>query len=139
MNSLPQSSQTAFHEQQINEPELGDDELFSALHEDLPEGIDGMTDFDIFNDWPETRGGGGQSPSGSPRRPEGSPLCGDGPGSGVGNHDGPGSPYSCSNTPRVHIQIRFMYINIYIYFLANLLYLINTFFDFFAGGKFRAS
>ncbi|XP_031788498.1 mediator of RNA polymerase II transcription subunit 13 isoform X4 [Nasonia vitripennis] len=100
-SATTQSSQTAFHEQQINEPELGDDELFSALHEDLPEGMEGMTDFnDIFNVWPEPGGGGGQSPSGSPRRPEGSPLGGDGPGSGVGNHDGPGSPYPCSNTPR---------------------------------------
>ncbi|KAJ8687131.1 hypothetical protein QAD02_022925, partial [Eretmocerus hayati] len=98
-SATTQSSQTAFHEQQINDPELGDDVLF-ALDDDLPEGMEGMGDFnDIFN-WPEHGAGGGPSPSGSPRRPEGSPLGGDGPGSSLGNHDGPGSPFPCSNTPR---------------------------------------
>lgn len=48
-----QSSQTAFQEQQINGPELGDDELFSAFNEeDMPEGMEGMGDFnDIFSTW----------------------------------------------------------------------------------------
>lgn len=97
-----QSSQTAFQEQHINGPELGDDELFSVLNDDMPEGMEGMGDFnDIFNVWPEPGAGGGQSPSGSPHRPEGSPLGGDGGGSGIGNHDGPGSPFPCNNTPRV--------------------------------------
>lgn len=96
-----QSSQTAFQEQH-NVPELGDDELFSALNDDMPEGMEGMGDFnDIFNVWPEPGAGGGQSPNGSPHRPEGSPHGGDGGGSGLGNHDGPGSPFPCSNTPRV--------------------------------------
>lgn len=101
---LFQSSQTAFQEQH-NVPELGDDELFSALNDDMPEGMEGMGDFnDIFNVWPEPGAGGGQSPSGSPHRPEGSPHGGDGGGSGLGNHDGPGSPFPCSNTPRVSLK-----------------------------------
>ncbi|XP_043272113.1 mediator of RNA polymerase II transcription subunit 13 isoform X3 [Venturia canescens] len=100
-SATTQSSQTAFQEQHINGPELGDDELFSALNDDMPEGMEGMGDFnDIFNVWPEAGAGGGQSPGGSPHRPEGSPLGGDGGGSGIGNHDGPGSPFPCSNTPR---------------------------------------
>lgn len=103
-SATTQSSQTAFQEQHINGPELGDDELFSALNDDMPEGMEGMGDFnDIFNVWPEPGAGGGQSPGGSPHRPEGSPLGGDGGGSGLGNHDGPGSPFPCSNTPRVAV------------------------------------
>ncbi|XP_029056486.1 mediator of RNA polymerase II transcription subunit 13 isoform X1 [Osmia bicornis bicornis] len=103
-SATTQSSQTAFQEQHINGPELGDDELFSALNDDMPEGIEGMGDFnDIFSVWPEAGAGGGQSPGGSPHRPEGSPLGGDGGGSGLGNHDGPGSPFPCSNTPRVAV------------------------------------
>lgn len=97
-----QSSQTAFQEQHINGPELGDDELLSALNDDMPEGMEGMGDFnDIFNVWAEPGAGGGQSPGASPHRQEGSPLGGDGSGPGLGNHDGPGSPYPGSNTPRV--------------------------------------
>lgn len=102
-----QSSQTAFQEQHINV--LGDDELFefSALNDDMPEGMEGMGDFnDIFSVWPEPGAGGGQSPSGSPHRTEGSPLGGDGGGTGLGNHDGPGSPFPCSNTPRVSSKRR---------------------------------
>lgn len=100
-SATTQSSQTAFQEQH-NVPELGDDELFSALNDDMPEGMEGMGDFnDIFNVWPEPGAGGGQSPNGSPHRPEGSPHGGDGGGSGLGNHDGPGSPFPCSNTPRI--------------------------------------
>ncbi|KAG6796514.1 mediator of RNA polymerase II transcription subunit 13 isoform X1 [Apis mellifera caucasica] len=103
-SATTQSSQTAFQEQHINGPELGDDELFSALNDDMPEGMEGMGDFnDIFNVWPEAGAGGGQSPGGSPHRPEGSPMGGDGGGSGLGNHDGPGSPFPCSNTPRVAV------------------------------------
>ncbi|EFN73674.1 Mediator of RNA polymerase II transcription subunit 13, partial [Camponotus floridanus] len=102
-SATTQSSQTAFQEQH-NVPELGDDELFSALNDDMPEGMEGMGDFnDIFNVWPEPGAGGGQSPNGSPHRPEGSPHGGDGGGSGLGNHDGPGSPFPCSNTPRIAI------------------------------------
>ena len=90
-SATTQSSQTAFQEQHINGPELGDDELFSALNDDMPDGIDGMNDFnDIFN-WSETGPGGGNSPGGSPRRPEsrsGSPSC------GLENSDRP-SPYQC--------------------------------------------
>jgi len=70
----------------------------------MPEGMEGMGDFnDIFNVWPEPGAGGGQSPNGSPHRPEGSPHGGDGGGSGL-NHDGPGSPFPCSNTPRVSLK-----------------------------------
>lgn len=65
-----QSSQTAFQEQHIT-PDLGDDELFRAFDDDMPEG---MNDFnDIFNCWPEIVPGGGQSPTGSPRREESGP------------------------------------------------------------------
>lgn len=67
---LQQSSQTAFQEQHING--LGDDELFSVLDDDIPEG---MGDFnDIFSTWPETEAGGPRSPIGSPRaRPDSAP------------------------------------------------------------------
>lgn len=45
----------------------------------MPEGIEGMNDIcDIFN-WTDPTAGGGQSPTGSPRREEsgpGSPTCG---------------------------------------------------------------
>lgn len=47
-----QSSQTAFQEQQINGPELGDDELFSAFNEEDMQSMEGMGDFnDIFSTW----------------------------------------------------------------------------------------
>ncbi|KAG8036149.1 hypothetical protein G9C98_004729 [Cotesia typhae] len=79
-SATTQSSQTAFQEQHINGPELGDDELFSALNDDMNEGMEGMGDLgDIFNAWPEQSAGGGQSPCNSPHRPE-SPLGGDGGG-----------------------------------------------------------
>ncbi|CAH1098511.1 unnamed protein product [Psylliodes chrysocephalus] len=75
-SATTQSSQTAFQEQHIT-ADLGDDELFSPF-EDMPEGMDGEFN-DIFN-WPEIEGnGGGQSPTGSPRREEsgtGSPTGG---------------------------------------------------------------
>lgn len=91
-SATTQSSQTAFQETQITGPELGDDELFNALNDDMPEGIDGMNDFnDIFSVWPESGPGGGQSPNGSPRRGEsrpGSPGCGM---SGNGRQ----SPFQC--------------------------------------------
>ncbi|KAK9512984.1 hypothetical protein O3M35_001282 [Rhynocoris fuscipes] len=71
-SATTQSSQTAFQEQHINGPELGDDELFSVLNDDMPEG---MGDFnDIFSAWPETDAGGPRSPTGSPRaRPDSAP------------------------------------------------------------------
>lgn len=66
--------------------------------------MEGMGDFnDIFSVWPEPSAGGGQSPGASPHRTEVSPLGGDGGGSGL-NHDGPGSPFPCSNTPRVSLN-----------------------------------
>uniref|UniRef100_A0A6P7FLV9 Mediator of RNA polymerase II transcription subunit 13 n=1 Tax=Diabrotica virgifera virgifera TaxID=50390 RepID=A0A6P7FLV9_DIAVI len=69
-SATTQSSQTAFQEQHIT-AEFGDDGLFDPFDDEMPEGIDGMNDFnDIFN-WPETFPGGGQSPPGSPRREEG--------------------------------------------------------------------
>ncbi|XP_046485237.1 mediator of RNA polymerase II transcription subunit 13 isoform X1 [Neodiprion pinetum] len=104
-SATTQSSQTAFQEQHINGPYLGDDELFSVLDDDMPEGMEGMGDFnDIFNVWPEAGAGGGQSPGASPHRQEGSPLGGEGGGSGLGNHDGPGSPFPCNNTPRTAVN-----------------------------------
>lgn len=62
-SATTQSSQTAFQEQHIT-PELGDEEIFIALNDDMPECIDGMNDFsDIFN-WTDSGAGGGQSPNG---------------------------------------------------------------------------
>lgn len=65
---LLQSSQTAFQEQHISGPELGDDELFSALNDDdITDGIDNMNVFnEIFKDW-----GPVQSPNNSPKREDG--------------------------------------------------------------------
>lgn len=96
-SATTQSSQTAFQEQHINGPELGDEDLFTALNDDMPEGIDSMNDLsDIFN-WPETGPGGGQSPTGSPRREEsrpGSPNCSM---NSVGHQ---GSPFPCAPNSR---------------------------------------
>ncbi|XP_022178746.1 mediator of RNA polymerase II transcription subunit 13-like isoform X4 [Myzus persicae] len=51
-SATTQSSQTAFQEQQINGPELGDDELFSAFNEEDMQSMEGMGDFnDIFSTW----------------------------------------------------------------------------------------
>lgn len=97
-----QSSQTAFQEQHINGPDLGDDELFSALNDDMPEGIEGMQDFNDIFSWPETGPGGTQSPTGSPRRGDspsqpGSPSC------GVGGTSDQHSPFPCNGSSRVSI------------------------------------
>ncbi|XP_046680000.1 mediator of RNA polymerase II transcription subunit 13 isoform X3 [Homalodisca vitripennis] len=98
-SATTQSSQTAFQEQQINGPDLGDDELFNALNDDMPEG---MGDFnDIFSQWPETEAeaGGVRSPGGSPRgrggdsSQAGSPSCMTGP-------DDHHSPYPCNGPSR---------------------------------------
>lgn len=43
-SATTQSSQTAFQEQHINGPDLGDDELLNALTDDMPEGNDIMND-----------------------------------------------------------------------------------------------
>ncbi|XP_059483783.1 mediator of RNA polymerase II transcription subunit 13-like isoform X2 [Neocloeon triangulifer] len=90
-SATTQSSQSAFQEQHINDPELGDEELFSALNDDnVMDGIDG--DFgDIFSAWPEP-GQGAQSPTGSPKRDSMSQ-----PGSpGVMGGPGQQSPYPCN-------------------------------------------
>lgn len=99
---LFQSSQTAFQEQHINGPDLGDDELFSALDDDMPEGIEGMQDFNDIFSWPETGPPGTQSPTGSPRRGDspsqpGSPSC------GVGGTSDQHSPFPCNGSSRVSI------------------------------------
>lgn len=95
-SATTQSSQTAFQEQHmINDPELGDDELFSVLNDDMPEG---MSDFhDIFSTWPETDGAGG------PRSPEGA----GGPGRG-GRPDSPSPtpPHSHPHSPYQHSVAR---------------------------------
>jgi len=100
-----QSSQTAFQEQHINGPDLGDDELFSALNDDMPEGIEGMQDFNDIFSWPETGPGGNQSPTGSPRRGDspsqpGSPSC------GVGGTSDQHSPFPCNGSSRVSIMCK---------------------------------
>ncbi|KAK6638178.1 hypothetical protein RUM44_008606 [Polyplax serrata] len=80
-SATSQSSQTAFNEQHINGPDLGDDDIFSALNEDDVEDINGIQDLnDIFSTWPDACPGGVQSPTGSPRRndsmsQQGSPSC----------------------------------------------------------------
>ncbi|BES95592.1 Mediator of RNA polymerase II transcription subunit [Nesidiocoris tenuis] len=69
-SATTQSSQTAFQEQQINGPDLGDEELFSVLDDDMPEG---MGDFnDIFSTWADPEAGGPRSPTGSPTRQQNS-------------------------------------------------------------------
>ncbi|ODN04072.1 Mediator of RNA polymerase II transcription subunit 13 [Orchesella cincta] len=69
-SATTQSSQTAFQEQHINGPDLGDEDLlFINVQEDMSDGIDGMQDLqlgDIFS-WADT-GPGAPSPVGSPRR-----------------------------------------------------------------------
>lgn len=98
-SATTQSSQTAFQEQHINGPELGDDELFNIGVLDLEENadaMDGVNDFaDIFN-WSETGPGGGQSPNGSPRREESRPGS---PGCGMGGN-GRQSPFPCATNSR---------------------------------------
>nr|CAI5832401.1 unnamed protein product [Callosobruchus analis] len=87
-SATTQSSQTAFQEQHIT-ADLGDDELFSPFGEDIVD--------DEFNDifWGDFVAGGGQSPTGSPRR-DGSPGggspqgCGGGGGAGGGGAGGGG-------------------------------------------------
>lgn len=91
-SATTQSSQTAFQEQHINVPELGDDELLSVLNDDMPEG---MSDFhDIFSQWPEADGGGVG---------EGGPDNGGGPGRG-GRPDSPSPtpPHSHPHSPYQH-------------------------------------
>lgn len=98
-----QSSQTAFQEQHINGPDLGDDELFSALNDDMPDGIESMNDFsDIFNGW----AGGMQSPGGSPgsegqRRGEEGGTSRPGSPGRPANHHGAHSPMSDEGNARV--------------------------------------
>ncbi|XP_046987073.1 mediator of RNA polymerase II transcription subunit 13 [Schistocerca americana] len=97
-SATTQSSQTAFQEQHINGPDLGDDELFSALNDDMPEGIEEMQDFNDIFTWPETGPGGVQSPTGSPHRDSpsqpGSPSC------GMGGTSDQHSPFPCNASSR---------------------------------------
>ncbi|CAH2007430.1 unnamed protein product [Acanthoscelides obtectus] len=81
-SATTQSSQTAFQEQHIT-ADLGDDELFSPFGEDIVD--------DEFNDifWGDFVAGGGQSPTGSPRR-DGSPTGGSPQGCGGGGAGGGG-------------------------------------------------
>jgi mediator of RNA polymerase II transcription subunit 13 len=72
-SATTQSSQTAFQDQHINGPDLGDEDLFlinvSDVN-DMGDGIDGMQDLqlgDIFGSW-EDNAPGVPSPVGSPRR-----------------------------------------------------------------------
>ncbi|XP_050433794.1 mediator of RNA polymerase II transcription subunit 13 isoform X2 [Adelges cooleyi] len=89
-SATTQSSQTAFQEQQINGPELKDDELFSAFNEeDMPEGMEDMGDFnDIFTTWNDSDAVGNTSlglPSGGVSGGLGGPsgnVMGGGMGSG---------------------------------------------------------
>lgn len=100
-SATTQSSQTAFQEQHINGPELGDDELFSALNDDMPEDMEGIGDFNDIFMWPEPGAGGGQSPNGSPHRQEGSPgLGGEDGGPSLGNKDGQDSQFVANSANR---------------------------------------
>lgn len=84
-----QSSQTAFQEQQINGPELGDDELFTAFNdEDMPEGMEGMGDFnDIFSSWNDADAVVGNTSLGLPS----GGISGGPSGNVIGGVMGPGS------------------------------------------------
>ncbi|EFX71474.1 hypothetical protein DAPPUDRAFT_60138 [Daphnia pulex] len=54
-SATTRSPQTTFHEENINGPDLGDDDLLSALNDDMGDGFEGMSGFDdIFMTWPET-------------------------------------------------------------------------------------
>ncbi|XP_018318970.1 mediator of RNA polymerase II transcription subunit 13 isoform X4 [Agrilus planipennis] len=98
-SATTQSSQSAFQEQHINGPELGDDDLFTVLNDDMETAMQTLNDdfSDIFN-WPESGAAGGQSPTGSPRREEssrpGSPTFGM---NGIGRQ---GSPFPCNTNSR---------------------------------------
>lgn len=50
-----QSPQTTFQEENINGPDLGDDDLLSALNDDMDEQfVDGISGFDdLFMTWPD--------------------------------------------------------------------------------------
>ena len=65
----------------------------------MPEGIEGMQDFNDIFSWPETGPGGAQSPTGSPRRGD-SPSQ---PGSpcGVGGASDQHSPFPGNGSSRV--------------------------------------
>lgn len=97
-SATTQSSQTAFQEQQINGPELGDEELFNALNDDMP---DGMGDFnDIFN-WPDgTEAGGVRSPGGSPRGRGGDSSQPGSPSCSMTGPDDHHSPFPCNGPSR---------------------------------------
>jgi len=88
----------------LNGPELGDDELLSALNDDMPDGIDSMNDFtDIFNGWAS----GMPSPNGSREREGDSTSRPGSPGRPVANH-GRNSPLSDDGNTRVrkyHMRI----------------------------------
>lgn len=91
---LFQSSQTAFQEQQIAGPELGDDELFNALNDDMPEG---MGDFNDIFTWPEAEAETGGGAGGSPRGRGGDSSQAGSP----GQPDDHQSPYPCNGPTRV--------------------------------------
>ena len=93
-SATTQSSHTAFQETHINGPELGDEELLSALNDDM-EGMDGDLG-DLFSVWPES-GQGVQSPTGSPRRDS---ISQPGSPGGLGGTSQQ-SPYPCNTNSMV--------------------------------------
>jgi len=95
-SATARSSQTAFQEQHINDAELGDEELFGALDDDM-DGIDGDLG-DIFSVWPES-GPGVQSPTGSPRRDSVSQPGSPGGLGGTGQQ----SPFPCNTNSMVNV------------------------------------
>lgn len=74
---------------------MGDDDLFNALNDDMPEGIGDLND--IFSTWPENDAAGSRSPVGSPKCREnshpGSPSC------TLGDLSDQRSPFQCSGGP----------------------------------------
>lgn len=91
-SATTQSSQTAFQEQHINGPgELGD--VLFIGEDDMPEGIDDLGGFDIFN-W-QDNGAGVHSPGNSPRRDSPSGMNPSSP-----TPDASGSPYPCHTPAR---------------------------------------
>ncbi|XP_052125419.1 mediator of RNA polymerase II transcription subunit 13-like isoform X1 [Frankliniella occidentalis] len=90
-SATTQSSQTAFQEQHINGP--GELDMVFLDEGDMPEGIDDLGGFDIFN-W-QDNGTGVHSPGNSPRRDSPSGMNPSSP-----TPDASGSPYPCHTPAR---------------------------------------
>ncbi|RZF40528.1 hypothetical protein LSTR_LSTR000407 [Laodelphax striatellus] len=94
-SATTQSSQTAFQEQHINGPELGDEELLRALNDDMQ---DGLGDFNDIFTW-DTDAAGVRSPGGAGlqggdcSQPSSPSEC-------LPGQDASDSPFQCNGTSR---------------------------------------